>query len=201
MQGVALIPGRAPVLAHASARQLAAHGWPLIICGRRQRTSRRAARRKWRPIPRTGVGAGCPRRRGVKRAIGRVARAVCRHQLTGQQRRAGTWPQVPPQTAAAGVTGIHASIPIFTGLVNVTHALLPRLIAWGAGGEHHQHCALPRLAILIRQVKSTAASKAFVQQFSFNLRCDLAGHRCCCVTEPVSGIAENRVQPGTQRRQ
>ena len=75
-----------------------------------------------------------------------------------------------------------------TGLVNVTHAVLPRLIAWGAGAS-------------VINIGSTAsgnpypgshvygASKAFVQQFSFNLRCDLQGTGVR-VTDLSPGIAE-----------
>lgn len=75
-----------------------------------------------------------------------------------------------------------------TGLVNVTHALLPTLIEVGEGAT-------------IINVGSVAgqwpypgshvygASKAFVQQFSYNLRCDLLGTGVR-VTDIAPGIAE-----------
>ena len=75
-----------------------------------------------------------------------------------------------------------------TGLVNVTHALLPKLIESGAGSS-------------IINVGSIAgqwpypgshvygASKAFVKQFSYNLRCDLQGTGVR-VTDLSPGIAE-----------
>ncbi|MDU4436140.1 MAG: SDR family NAD(P)-dependent oxidoreductase [Pluralibacter gergoviae] len=75
-----------------------------------------------------------------------------------------------------------------TGLVNVTHALLPTLIKHGAGAS-------------IINVGSIAgqwpypgshvygASKAFVKQFSYNLRCDLLGTGVR-VTDLAPGIAE-----------
>lgn len=75
-----------------------------------------------------------------------------------------------------------------TGLVNVTHALLPMLIQHGAGAS-------------IINVGSIAgqwpypgshvygASKAFVKQFSYNLRCDLLGTGVR-VTDLAPGIAE-----------
>jgi sulfoacetaldehyde reductase len=74
------------------------------------------------------------------------------------------------------------------GLVNVTHALLPTLIAVGAGAS-------------IINVGSTAgqwpykgshvygATKAFVKQFSYNLRCDLHGTGVR-VTDLAPGMAE-----------
>ncbi|MFC0267868.1 SDR family NAD(P)-dependent oxidoreductase [Kushneria aurantia] len=74
------------------------------------------------------------------------------------------------------------------GLVNVTHALLPSLIEVGAGAS-------------IINVGSTAgqwpyqgshvygATKAFVQQFSYNLRCDLLGTGVR-VTDLAPGMAE-----------
>ena len=75
-----------------------------------------------------------------------------------------------------------------TGLVNVTHAVLPKLLAIGKGTS-------------IINIGSVAgewpypgghvygASKAFVKQFSFNLRCDLVstGVR---VTDIAPGMAE-----------
>ena len=75
-----------------------------------------------------------------------------------------------------------------TGLVNVTHALLPGLIEHGAGST-------------IVNIGSTAgewpypgnhiygATKAFVKQFSYNLRCDLQGTGVR-VTDLAPGIAE-----------
>jgi len=86
-----------------------------------------------------------------------------------------------------------------TGLVNVTHAVLPKLIAWGSGAT-------------IINIGSTAAgnpypgshvygaSKAFVQQFSYNLRCDLQGTGVR-VTDLAPGIAETEfwcATPGTR---
>jgi len=75
-----------------------------------------------------------------------------------------------------------------TGLVNVTHAVLPKLLEIGKGTS-------------IINIGSVAgewpypgghvygASKAFVKQFSFNLRCDLiaTGVR---VTDIAPGMAE-----------
>ncbi|MDA3920539.1 MAG: SDR family NAD(P)-dependent oxidoreductase [Salinisphaera sp.] len=72
-----------------------------------------------------------------------------------------------------------------TGLVNVTHALMPTLIGVGAGAS----------IINIGSVAGAwpypgshvyGASKAFVEQFSYNLRCDLLG----------TGVRVSNIAPG-----
>lgn len=75
-----------------------------------------------------------------------------------------------------------------TGLVNVTHALLPTLIKTGAGatiinvGSIAGQWPYPGSHVY-------GASKAFVKQFSYNLRCDLQGTGVR-VTDLSPGIAE-----------
>lgn len=88
------------------------------------------------------------------------------------------------------LTDLHTVIETnTTGLVNVTHALLPTLIENGKGAS-------------IINVGSVAgqwpypgghvygASKAFVQQFSYNLRCDLIGTGVR-VTDIAPGMSES----------
>lgn len=75
-----------------------------------------------------------------------------------------------------------------TGLVNVTHALLPTLIAHGAGAS------IINIGSIAGQWPYPGshvygASKAFVKQFSYNLRCDLLGTGVR-VTDLAPGIAE-----------
>ncbi|OLO06103.1 MULTISPECIES: SDR family NAD(P)-dependent oxidoreductase [Salinicola] len=75
-----------------------------------------------------------------------------------------------------------------TGLVNVTHALLPTLIEVGEGativnvGSIAGQWPYPGSHVY-------GASKAFVQQFSYNLRCDLQGTGVR-VTDLAPGMAE-----------
>ncbi|GAM60723.1 oxidoreductase [Vibrio ishigakensis] len=75
-----------------------------------------------------------------------------------------------------------------TGLVNVTHALLPTLVKTGAGatiinvGSIAGQWPYPGSHVY-------GASKAFVKQFSYNLRCDLQGTGVR-VTDLSPGIAE-----------
>lgn len=75
-----------------------------------------------------------------------------------------------------------------TGLVNVTHALLPTLIRHGAGAS------IINIGSIAGQWPYPGshvygASKAFVKQFSYNLRCDLLGTGVR-VTDLAPGIAE-----------
>jgi len=75
-----------------------------------------------------------------------------------------------------------------TGLVNVTHALLPTLIETGAGasivniGSVAGHWPYPGGHVY-------GATKAFVEQFGYNLRCDLLGTGVR-VTDIAPGMAE-----------
>nr|WP_318382686.1 SDR family NAD(P)-dependent oxidoreductase [uncultured Enterobacter sp.] len=75
-----------------------------------------------------------------------------------------------------------------TGLVNVTHALLPTLIKHGAGAS------IINIGSIAGQWPYPGshvygATKAFVKQFSYNLRCDLLGTGVR-VTDLAPGIAE-----------
>lgn len=75
-----------------------------------------------------------------------------------------------------------------TGLVNVTHAILPSLIETGRGAS------IVNLGSVASQWPYPGshvygASKAFVQQFTLNLRCDLLGTGVR-VTDIAPGMAE-----------
>lgn len=75
-----------------------------------------------------------------------------------------------------------------TGLVNVTHALLPTLIASGRGA------AIVNLGSVAGQWPYPGghvygATKAFVEQFGYNLRCDLLGTGVR-VTDVAPGLSE-----------
>lgn len=75
-----------------------------------------------------------------------------------------------------------------TGLVNVTHAVLPLLLETGAGAS------IVNLGSVAGQWPYPGghvygATKAFVQQFSYNLRCDLPGTGVR-VTDIAPGLAE-----------
>lgn len=95
----------------------------------------------------------------------------------------------PEGAAEVALTDWHTMIETnCTGLVNVTHALLPTLIDIGEGttiinvGSIAGQWPYPGSHVY-------GASKAFVKQFSYNLRCDLLGTGVR-VTDLAPGIAE-----------
>lgn len=95
-------------------------------------------------------------------------------------------PQPSPQVDLADWhTMIDTNI---TGLVNVTHALLPSLMETGAGASIINIGSIAG-QWPYRGSHVYGASKAFVKQFSYNLRCDLVGTGVR-VTDLAPGIAE-----------
>ncbi|GAA6130065.1 SDR family NAD(P)-dependent oxidoreductase [Halopseudomonas sabulinigri] len=186
MQGVALITGATSGFGAASARRLAADGWALIICGRRQERLDALAAELSPSTPVLALQLDVRDAAAVKRAIDDLPLEFGDIQLLVNNAGLAL---APGPAQAVDLGDWHTMIDTnITGLVNVTHALLPRLIAWGAGAS-------------VINIGSTAsgnpypgshvygASKAFVQQFSFNLRCDLQGTGVR-VTDLSPGIAE-----------
>ena len=85
-----------------------------------------------------------------------------------------------------------------TGLVTMTHALLPTLIRHGAGAS------IINIGSIAGQWPYPGshvygASKAFVKQFSYNLRCDLLGTGVR-VTDSGAGDCRDRIYPGAYQR-
>lgn len=186
MQGVVLITGATSGFGAASARRLATQGWPLILCGRRQQRLDALAAELSQSTAVLTLQLDVRDAVAVKRAIDELPTAFSKIQVLVNNAGLAL---APGPAQAAALSDWHTMIDTnVTGLVNVTHALLPRLIAWGAGAT-------------VINIGSTAsgnpypgshvygASKAFVQQFSFNLRCDLQGTGVR-VTDLSPGIAE-----------
>ncbi len=96
----------------------------------------------------------------------------------------------PQPSQQADLADWHTMIDTnITGLVNVTHALMPTLIETGPGAS------IVNLGSVAGQWPYPGshvygASKAFVQQFSYNLRCDLLGTGVR-VTDIAPGLAES----------
>lgn len=186
MNKVVFITGATSGFGRATARRFADAGWSLILSGRRRERLLALQDELSAKVPvhvaeldvrdATAVGgavADLPTDfRNVHALINNAGLALA--------------PQ-PAQTVA--LQDWHTMIDTnITGLVNVTHAVLPLLLETGQGAS-------------IVNIGSVAgewpypgghvygASKAFVKQFSYNLRCDLiaTGVR---VTDVAPGIAE-----------
>lgn len=186
MTNVAFITGATSGFGRAAARRFAREGWALVLTGRRFERLEELASELKDQVPvhiaaldvrdaaavQAVVDGLPPAFRGVAALVNNAGLALA--------------PEPAPQVALADWhTMIDTNV---TGLVNVTHAILPLLIETGAGAS-------------IINIGSVAgewpypgshvygATKAFVKQFSLNLRCDLlkTGVR---VTDIAPGAAE-----------
>ncbi|MDR2031533.1 MAG: SDR family NAD(P)-dependent oxidoreductase [Azoarcus sp.] len=172
MDNTVFITGATSGFGCAAARRFAAAGWSLALAGRRI-DRLQALREELAPRAPVHIAALDVRDAAAVRAVVaelpeafRVLRALVNN--------AGL--ALAPQPAqAVALEDWHTMIDTnITGLVNVTHVLLPALLAAGRGAS-------------IINIGSVAgqwpypgshvygASKAFVKQFSHNLRCDLLG--------------------------
>ncbi|MEI2416616.1 SDR family NAD(P)-dependent oxidoreductase [Orrella sp. JC864] len=186
MKPVVFITGATSGFGRASARRFAAAGWSLILCGRRADRLEALKQELQGQVP---VHTAVLDVRDAQ-AVADMVQALPGPftAVTTLVNNAGLALAAQPAQEVAlqdWQTMIDTNV---TGLVNVTHALLPRLIETGAGAS-------------IINIGSVAgqwpypgghvygATKAFVQQFSYNLRCDLikTGVR---VTDIAPGMAE-----------
>ncbi|MBF9002569.1 SDR family NAD(P)-dependent oxidoreductase [Vibrio nitrifigilis] len=186
MTSTVFITGATSGFGRAAAHRFAKAGWKLILCGRRQE---RLDTLQQELSSLTDVYTHVLDVRDST-AVNTVVESLPKDFLpiTSLLNNAGL--ALAPQAAQnVDLADWHTMIDTnITGLVNVTHALLPSLIETGAGAS-------------IINVGSIAgqwpypgshvygASKAFVQQFSYNLRCDLLGTGVR-VTDLAPGLAE-----------
>lgn len=186
MTQVVLITGATSGFGRAAARRFAAAGWSLILIGRRE--ERLAALQQELEAKATLVTGAVD-----VREAGAVAEFVAA--LPPDFRRIRTLVNnaglalAPGRAQDVDLRDWHTMIDTnVKGLVNMTHAVLPLLIETGAGAS-------------IINIGSIAgdwpypgshvygATKAFVKQFSYNLRCDLPGTGVR-VTDIAPGLAE-----------
>lgn len=186
MNDIALITGATSGFGRATARRFAASGWSVILIGRRQERLDELQRELEDKVPVLTLALDVRDDEAISRAIADLPDAF--RQVKVLVNNAGL--ALAPQPAQeAELADWHTMIDTnVTGLVNVTHALLPTLIDTGAGAS-------------IINIGSVAgkfpypgghvygATKAFVQQFSYNLRCDLLGTGVR-VTDIAPGMAE-----------
>ncbi|MGR5001601.1 SDR family NAD(P)-dependent oxidoreductase [Vibrio celticus] len=184
MDKIAFITGATSGFGKAAAKRFAEDNWSLVLSGRR--IERLLDLKEELTVPVHVIQLDVRDADAVKQAIDSLPAEFS--SITALVNNAGL-ALAPEGSPDVDLEDWHTMIDTnVTGLVNVTHALLPTLIKKGAGSS-------------IINVGSIAgqwpypgshvygASKAFVKQFSYNLRCDLQGTGVR-VTDLSPGIAE-----------
>lgn len=183
---VVLITGATSGFGEAAAQVFAAAGWSLIVCGRRLSRLEMLKEKLAQQVPVHIIEMDVRDSAAVKQAIDALPADFA--DITTLINNAGL--ALAPQPAQQvdledWQTMIDTNV---SGLVNVTHAVLPALLRHGAGatminiGSIAGQWPYPGSHVY-------GASKAFVKQFSYNLRCDLLGTGVR-VTDLAPGIAE-----------
>ncbi|CAK1692542.1 Sulfoacetaldehyde reductase [Vibrio crassostreae] len=184
MDKIAFITGATSGFGKAAAKRFAEDNWSLVLSGRR--IERLLDIKEELTVPVHVIQLDVRDADAVKQAIDSLPAEFS--SITALVNNAGL-ALAPEGAPDVDLKDWHTMIDTnVTGLVNVTHALLPALIKKGSGSS-------------IINVGSIAgqwpypgshvygASKAFVKQFSYNLRCDLQGTGVR-VTDLSPGIAE-----------
>lgn len=186
MKKIAFITGATSGFGRAAARRFAAAGWSLVLSGRRGDRLEALKKELSAKVP---VHIATLDVRDAAAVAAMVAAVPPEFRpVTCLVNNAGL-ALAPKPSQQVDLKDWHTMIDTnITGLVNVTHALLPQLIETGKGAS-------------IVNLGSVAgawpypgghvygATKAFVQQFSYNLRSDLLGTGVR-VTDIAPGLAE-----------
>lgn len=183
---IVFITGATSGFGEAAAHVFAAAGWGLVLSGRRMARLQALKETLSSQVPVHIVELDVRDNRAVSAAIDTLHAEFS--DITALINNAGLAlaPQPAQQVELADwQTMIDTNV---TGLVNVTHSLLPTLIRHGAGAS------IINIASIAGQWPYPGshvygATKAFVKQFSYNLRCDLLGTGVR-VTDLAPGIAE-----------
>ncbi|MGM0535492.1 MAG: SDR family NAD(P)-dependent oxidoreductase, partial [Pseudomonadota bacterium] len=183
---IAMITGATSGFGRAAARRFAAAGWSLILTGRRSERLEELKQELEESIEVLAITLDVRDAEAVARAVEALPDAF--REVTCLVNNAGL-ALAPKPAQEVELADWHTMIDTnVTGLVNVTHAVLPLLIATGAGAS----------IINIGSVAGSwpypgghvyGATKAFVEQFGYNLRCDLKGTGVR-VTDIAPGMAE-----------
>ena len=186
MNKVAFITGATSGFGRATARRFAQAGWSLVLSGRRLERLQALQDELAGQVAVHIAALDVRDAQAVQQMVDTLPEGFRRiHSLINNAGLA----LAPEPAQNVALQDWHTMIDTnITGLVNVTHAVLPRLLETGKGAS-------------IINIGSVAgewpypgghvygASKAFVKQFSYNLRCDLiaTGVR---VTDIAPGMAE-----------
>jgi len=183
---VVFITGATSGFGRATARRFAEAGWSLVLTGRRLERLQALQDELRDRVPVHIAKLDVRRIEEVKHVVAQLPEGF--RAITCLVNNAGL-ALAPEPAQKVDLADWHTMIDTnVTGLVNVTHTLLPTLIETGKGAS-------------IVNIGSVAgawpyagshvygATKAFVEQFSYNLRCDLiaTGVR---VTDIAPGMAE-----------
>lgn len=178
MTKIAFITGATAGIGEASARRFAADGWRVIATGRRGDRLRRLS---------DELGDNCLPLELDMRATDALIDAA---RLSGEWgeidlliNNAGLAPPMEPLQDADFGQLDNAIETNITGLVALTRALLPKLIERKGAVVNLSSVAA---TYPYRGGAVYGASKAFVRQFSLDLRCDLAG----------TGVRVTSIEPG-----
>lgn len=183
---IAMITGATSGFGRAAARRFAAAGWSLILTGRRSERLEELRQELEESVEVLAITLDVRDAEAVARAVEALPARF--REVTCLVNNAGL-ALAPKPAQEVELADWHTMIDTnVTGLVNVTHAVLPLLIATGAGAS----------IINIGSVAGSwpypgghvyGATKAFVEQFGYNLRCDLKGTGVR-VTDIAPGMAE-----------
>lgn len=183
---IAMITGATSGFGRAAAYRFAADGWSLILTGRRSERLKALEQELEAKVEVLTLTLDVRDAEAVAGAVEALPAGF--REVTCLVNNAGL-ALAPKPAQEVDLADWHTMIDTnVTGLVNVIHAMLPRLIATGAGAS-------------IINIGSAAAkwpysgghvygaTKAFVEQFGYNLRCDLKGTGVR-VTDIAPGMAE-----------
>lgn len=186
MSKVVFITGATSGFGRATARRFAEAGWSLVLSGRRVERLEELQKELAGKVPVHIATLDVRDAAAVQKMVDELPEGF--RNIRSLINNAGL-ALAPEPAQKVALEDWHTMIDTnITGLVNVTHAVLPKLLETGAGAS-------------IVNIGSVAgewpypgghvygASKAFVKQFSYNLRCDLiaTGVR---VTDIAPGMAE-----------
>ncbi|MFC2972875.1 SDR family NAD(P)-dependent oxidoreductase [Azotobacter bryophylli] len=186
MAKVVFITGATSGFGRAAARRFAADGWSLVLTGRRLERLQALQEELAARVPVHVAALDVRDAQAVLRVIEELPEDFRRVRALINNAGLALAPEAAQKVA---LEDWHTMIDTnVKGLVNVTHALLPTLIETGAGAS------IVNLGSVAGQWPYPGshvygASKAFVKQFSYNLRCDLLGTGVR-VTDIAPGMAE-----------
>ncbi|MBA2777524.1 SDR family NAD(P)-dependent oxidoreductase [Billgrantia kenyensis] len=184
---IAFITGATSGIGQACAERFASAGWGLILTGRRLKRLETLKQHLAESVPVHVAEMDVTDRSSIERVVESLPEPFGNIRLLLNNAGVALG-KGPAQEAELDdwLTMIQTNI---SGLVTVTRLLLPRLVAHGPGatiiniGSIAGHTPYPGGHVY-------GASKAFVEQFSYNLRCDLSGVGVR-VTDLAPGMTES----------